>query len=127
MRAICFTCERSWLITAASSGSTGKVTGSRLWIAAPAVLGAGDGGKDATFIVLVSDGAGVSLVGVQAAQIRDAANPNVRIKNTYKHSAGLVLAAYNKLESPSKKRESAEIELARKRLAEFRRRTRRKR
>ncbi|MGH2491944.1 MAG: hypothetical protein ACRDF9_10575 [Candidatus Limnocylindria bacterium] len=49
----------------------------------------------------------------------------------YCHAFGdkivLLLAAYNKLESPSKKRESAEIELARKRLAEFRRRTRRKR
>jgi len=48
----------------------------------------------------------------------------------YCHAFGdkivLLLAGYDKLASPSKKRESKEIELARTRLAEFRRRNRRK-
>jgi hypothetical protein len=49
----------------------------------------------------------------------------------YCHAYGakivLLLAGYDKLASPSKKRENAEIMLARKRLAEFRSRVRRQR
>jgi len=60
----------------------------------------------------------------------DARDREPILLRVYCHAFGdkivLLLAGYDKLASPSKKRESKEIELARTRLAEFRRRNRRK-
>jgi hypothetical protein len=58
----------------------------------------------------------------------DARDKEPILLRVYCHAFGdkivLLLAAYDKLASPSKKRESREIALARERLAEFRRRRR---
>ena len=46
------------------------------------------------------------------------------VRHAFGNKIVLLLAGYDKLARPSKKRESKEIELARTRLAEFRRRNR---